>query len=164
MSKHLKKYEQYGSPDDDESYYHEDDYLFGRPNYPKKKSVRDYDYEDDETMMDYDENIYDDDDNDGDGDDMQHLLYLLRMMFKNSGIDVDIRNNGLDVEIDAYLRHKERLKDVIKVFEIAKKIKKDILGQYDSEFDLFYTTKGQEPVLSFIFTYGDGLDDDNEPF
>ena len=167
--RNIKQFEKYDSPDDDdESYYHDDDYLFGRPNHSKKKSTYDDDddfYDDDgyrRLHKDYD----DDDDSDdelSDNDDMSHLLYLLRQMFKNSGIDVEISSDDLDVTIDAYLNTKERLKDVIKVFEVAKKLKKDILPQYDSEFQIYYSKTGQ-PILTFNFTYGDGEDDDKSPF
>lgn len=160
MSKYLRKYEEYESPweDDDEAYYHDDDYLFGRPNYSSKKQASNkyYDYKDD-------------DDDDGyeyeeDSEEMEHLLYLLRMMFKNSGIEeVEVSSKGLDIEIDVYLNKEERLKSILKVFEVAKKLKKDILAQYDSEFNMYYTKEG-DPVLTFNFDYGDGLDDDKSPF
>ncbi len=152
--------------DDDESYYNDDEYLFGRPNHPKKKSNLDDDddfYGDESYQKLYRDDDYSDYEDGEDSDDMSHLLYLLRTMFKNSGIEVEIRNKGLDIEIDAYLNRRERLRDVIKVFEIAKKLKKDILPQYDSEFELFYT-KSNDPVFSFTFLYGEGLDDDNSPF
>ncbi len=149
----------------------EDDNLYGRPNHSKKSSYGDYDdFYDDEGYQKLNDDDEDDDnygldfdDEDDDGDDMGHLLYLLRSMFKNSGIEVEIRNRGLDIEIDAYLNTKERLRDVIKVFEVAKKLKKDVLPQYDSEFELFYS-KANSPILTFTFLYGDGLDDDNSPF
>ena len=152
--------------DDDDA----DDYLFGRPEHSKKKSTYDDDFYDDGYQKLHDEDDYDDDnygldydDDPEDGDDMGHLLYLLRTMFKNSGVEVEVRNRGLDIEIDAYLNTKERLKDVIKVFEVARKLKKDVLPQYDSEFELFYSKTGS-PILTFTFLYGDGLDDDNSPF
>ena len=158
--------------EEDESYYNDDDYLFGRPNHSKKKSNDDDDFYDDDGYQRLNNDDYDDDDNYGldfedeevdDSDDMSHLLYLLRTMFKNTGIEVEVRNRGLDIEIDAYLNKKERLKDVIKVFEVAKKLKKDVLPQYDSEFELFYSKTGH-PILTFTFLYGDGQDDDNSPF
>ena len=157
--------------EEDESYYNDDDYLFGRPNHSKKKSNDDDDFYDDDGYQrlnndDYDDDNYGldfEDEEVDDSDDMSHLLYLLITMFKNTGIEVEVRNRGLDIEIDAYLNKKERLKDVIKVFEVAKKLKKDVLPQYDSEFELFYSKTGH-PILTFTFLYGDGQDDDNSPF
>ena len=108
----------------------------------------------------------DDDDDDYDGsepDDMAHLEYLLREMFRNVGIEASVSSNNGDIEIIVMLNPKERLKDVLSIFGVANKLRKDILGQYDSEFDLWEDKKGQ-PMLTFDFYYGDGLGDDNAPF
>jgi hypothetical protein len=115
-----------------------------------------------------DDGFYNDDseydDNLDQDDDMDHLLYLLRKMFHNSGIDnVDITNKKMDLTIYVELRSRERLRDVIKVFEVVNKLKRDILPQYDSEFDMWKTKKGS-PLLTFNFYYDEGLDDDNFPF
>jgi hypothetical protein len=124
---------------------------------------------DDSTYDPYsDDGFYNDDseydDNLDQDDDMDHLLYLLRKMFHNSGIDnVEITNKKMDLTIYVELRSRERLKDVIKVFEVVNKLKRDILPQYDSEFDMWKTKKGS-PLLTFNFYYDEGLDDDNVPF
>ena len=137
----------YGFYDQDDE---EDDELFGRPYYGSK----DNEYEDDD---EYDE--------DGiNSNDIQHLNYLLRTMFRNSGIeDVRIENKKLDISISCILSRKDSMKNVIKVFEVAKKLKKDILAQYDSEFEMWETKDGR-PLLTFNFYYGEGLNDDNAPF
>lgn len=96
-------------------------------------------------------------------DDMDHLVYLLRTMYKNSGIDVQIDHKGLDIMIYCVMSYKERLKDIISVFEVSNKLKNDILPQYDSEFEIWETKKGQ-PLLTFNFYYKEGLGDDNMPF
>jgi len=130
-----------------------DDYLWGRPNH-SKSSLRDDEYE----------GYEDGEDEDIREDDMQHLLYLLRTMFKNSGIDdVEIENKKLDITIYCRLNRRERLKDIIKVFEVANKLKKDILSQYDSEFDMWSNRDGSSNLV-FSFMYDEGLDDDNAPF
>jgi hypothetical protein len=129
----------------------------------------DLDRWDDSTYDPYsDDGFYNDDsdydDNLDQDDDMDHLLYLLRKMFHNSGIDnVEITNKKMDLTIYVELRSRERLKDVIKVFEVVNKLKRDILPQYDSEFDMWKTKKGS-PLLTFNFYYDEGLDDDNVPF
>lgn len=162
----IKKFEKYDSPDDDESYYNSDEYLFGRPYYDKKKSK----YEDEDE--DFTDDVEEEDEVDGNiewddelgNDDMQHLLYLLRTMFKNSYIDdVEIENKGLDISIYCYQRNRERLKDIIKIFELTNKLKRDILAQYDCEFEM-WETKDKLPVFAFHFTYDEGLYDDNKPF
>lgn len=96
-----------------------------------------------------------DDNYDGyeDDEDIDSLLYLLRKMFNNSGIDnVHITNKKLDLKIHVELKSEERLRNIIKVFEVVNKLKKDILVQYDSEFDLWETKKGA-PLFIFNFYY-----------
>jgi hypothetical protein len=114
-----------------------------------------------------DEGFYNDSEDEDDNyenEDMDHLLYLLRKMFNNSGIDnVEITNKKMDLTIYVELRSREKLRDIIKVFEVVNKLKKDILPQYDSEFDMWKTKKGS-PLLTFNFYYDEGLDDDNVPF
>lgn len=142
----VKKFEQYESPwEDDESYYHDDDYLFGRPNYPKKDSKKD-DFELSEEQ----------------NEDLEHLMDLLRTYFENQGVEVEVENENLDIIISTYLRKKEKLKNITQIFNIVKKVKKDILPQYDSEFEL-WETKDKSPILCFKFFYEEGLGDDN-PF
>jgi hypothetical protein len=140
----------YGFYDQDED---DDDHLFGRPNHPSKSDSKEDEYDEDE----YDE--------DGiNSNDIQHLNYLLRTMFKNSGIDdVQIENKKLDISIACIMTRKESMRAVIKVFEVAKKLKKDILAQYDSEFEMWETKDGR-PMLIFNFYYGEGLNNDYAPF
>lgn len=135
-----------------------------------------YDYDDDSTK-DYDKikssnpkfNDYDDYDDYGDDDeedhDIENLKYLLRQMFKNSGIrDISVTTvKNEDIVIEVYLSEKETLRNVIKVFEVANKLKRDILAQYDSEFEI-WQMKNNKSVLSFGFTLDEGLEDDNMPF
>ena len=82
----------------------------------------DYSREDEYKGEDEDDSEYD--------DDMSHLCYLLRSMFNNSNVDVNVENSGLDLSITAQFARRESLSDIVKVFEIVKKIKKDILAQY----------------------------------
>lgn len=128
-----------------------DDEFYNDPGYKKlnQSTFRDEEYEDDDVEQ----------------DDIQHLLYLLRTMFKNSGVDnVRIDNDrGLDILIYCTVERKERLKDIIRIFEVVNKLKKDILLQYDTEYDIWQNRKGQ-PMFVFSFEYNEGLDDDNMPF
>jgi len=115
-------------------------------------------YEDEDYEDDY-EDVKDIED-----DDMSNLLYLLRTMFRNSGIEeVYVENKKMDITISVELRKRERLKDIIKVFEVANKLKRDILAQYDSEFEMWETREGR-PLLIFNFMYDEGLYDDESPF
>ena len=125
--------------------------------------IDEYDYKDD-----YSRNENDDDD----GDDMSHLCYLLRSMFSNINIDVDVDNSGLDLSIIAQFSRKESLSDIVKVFEVVKKIKKDILAQYSSYYEMWETKTGT-PMITFEFMLEDEDNDkdgvvtddrDNEPW
>jgi hypothetical protein len=128
----------YSSDDDD-------DHLFGRPNYsynPKKIHSGYNPDEEDEAIS----------------ADMDHFLYLLRAHFRNCGIsDIEINREGLDITIFAILNKREKLKSIINIFNAVKKIKKDLMQQYDSDFEL-YESKLGDPVLSFEFTYDEGGD------
>jgi hypothetical protein len=148
-----------------------------------KNERGEYDYDDDSTKnYDYgqygeyddfydeeDEDYYagrsdDDDDDYEEDDDVEHLSYLLRQMFKNSGID-DVRvtaKKNRDILIEVHMGKKETLRSIIKVFEVANKLKRDILAQYDAEFDIWKSKNGS--ILAFGFGLDEGLDDDNMPF
>lgn len=136
--------------------------LFEREGFDYIDGYDDEDYED-EGYDKLNSDDYDDSDDNGNQDDMAHLEYLLREMFRNVGIDVTVTSDNGDIQIVAMLNQKERLRDVISIFSVANKLKKDILAQYDSEFDLWEDKKGL-PMLTFSFYYGDGLGDDNTPF
>lgn len=107
-----------------------------------------------------DEPEFNDDEEDGDG--MEHIKYLLRTMFKNKGIEnYYINSKNLDIEITIIMRDKERLSDVVNLFDILKKLKKDILPQYESEFDMWTNRKNQQ-VLEALFLYDDEYFDRDE--
>ncbi len=86
-------------------------------------------------------------------------------MFRNSGVDnvqITAKRNE-DIVIEVNMNKKESLRNIIRVFEVANKLKRDILAQYDSEFDI-WTSKSGGGILSFGFTLDEGLEDDNMPF
>jgi hypothetical protein len=112
----------------------------------------------DEDEDDYSRYDKDEDDSEYD-DDMSHLCYLLRSMFNSSNIDVDVESKGLDLSITAQFDRRESLSDIVKVFEIVKKIKKDILAQYSSSYEIWETKKGT-PVITFYFLLEDDKDGD----
>jgi hypothetical protein len=116
-----------------------------------------YDYEDDYDYSREDE--YKGDDDDDSDDDMSHLCYLLRSMFNNSNVDVNVENSGLDLSITAQFARRESLSDIVKVFEIVKKIKKDVLAQYSSSYEIWETKTGT-PMITFEFMLED--DDDKD--
>ena len=146
LKNYKELFEKYEDTDyDDESYYNDDDYLFGIPD-TSKKVTKD---EEDELIGD---------------SDMDNLLYLLRTMFKNKGIkNVYVENDELDISISVTMNMKEKIENIISVFDTAKRLKRDILPQYDSEFEMWETKDGR-PLLTFNFYYGEGLEDDNVAF
>lgn len=105
----------------------------------------------------YDKEYKGEDDDDDLDDDMSHLCYLLRSMFNNSNVDVNVENSGLDLSITAQFARRESLSDIVKVFEIVRKIKKDVLAQYSSSYEIWETKTGT-PMITFEFM----LDDDDD--
>jgi len=97
---------------------------------------------------------YKGEDEDDSDDDMSHLCYLLRSMFNNNNIDVNVENSGLDLSITAQFARRESLSDIVKVFEIIKKIKKDVLAQYSSSYEMWETKSGS-PMITFEFMLED---------
>ena len=114
-----------------------------------------FDYDDDDDYR-YDKEYKGEDEDDSD-DDMSHLCYLLRSMFNNSNVDVNVENSGLDLSITAQFARRESLSDIVKVFEIIRKIKKDVLAQYSSSYEMWETKSGS-PMITFEFM----LDDDDD--
>lgn len=172
----LREHWRHFEGDEDDDFYRSDDDAYLNDNLKgNKKKPFDYDddyYDDEEGYNRYGHGPADDDDDDdnyGDDepieeDDMQNLLYLLRTMFRNSGIeDVIVEHKKMDITISVGLMRRERLKDIINVFAVANKLKRDILAQYDSEFEMWESKEGN-PVLVFNFYYDEGLDDDMAPF
>lgn len=107
-------------------------------------------YEDDDYEFFSDDENYNPED-DENSDDMDHLCYLLRQMLYNTGMDeISVESNGLDISMSVQFRRKEQLKDIVKVFSVIKKIKKDILAQYEDSFEIWETKTGN-PVITFDF-------------
>lgn len=171
----LTEHWRYFERDEDDDFYRSDDDAYLNDNLKSNKKDRPSDYDDDYDDIDgynrYGHGPADDEDDDYytdndpiEDDDMQNLLYLLRTMFKNSGIEeVYVEHKKMDITISVGLRRRERLKDIINVFGVANKLKKDILAQYDSEFEMWESKDGN-PVLVFNFYYDEGLGDDMAPF
>ena len=91
---------------------------------------------------------------------MEHITYLLRTTLKNRGIeDFTVDYVDYDICISVFCYELERLKDMINVFDVLQHLKTDIIPQYDSEFDMYQTKKG-DTVLEFNFFYNDGNGDD----
>lgn len=106
----------------------------------------------------------DNDDHYTDEEGMSDLINLFNQLFDNSGI-YNVNIEGTPKEINMYfsLNYREKLRDIVAIFEVLSKIKRDILPQFDNETDLWIDKKGN-PLLSVTFQYSEDLDDNNAPF
>ncbi|NBP16435.1 hypothetical protein EBU95_18955 [bacterium] len=138
----------YGDYDD---WYDESDFdKLGTSSNPKfDKSRDDWDYEGDE---------------EDDSDDRENLHSLLRQMFRSSGIK-DVRVTSVkhkEIIIECHLPIKTDLKTIISALDVAHKLKRDILSQYECDFDVWQAVgKG---VITFEFYLTDGEEEDSVPF
>lgn len=135
--------------DDSRNYTYDDDDDFD-------KDVPKFGEEEEEEESYFSEEPTDDEDED-------HLCYLIRSMFNNSGINAQVERDELDLSIYVFLERKERMRSILKAFDVVHKLKKDILPQYDTEMELYESKQGY-PIFKFDFFYGYGDKDDNSPF
>jgi hypothetical protein len=114
-----------------------------------RKYNEDYEY-------DYLDDDYTDDDR---SDDMDHLCYLLRQMFRNSGIkNVDVSNSKMNLSISVSMSITESMSNVLNILSIGKKISKDISSQYESTVQVW--SMKSTPSIVFDFHYIDENDDE----
>lgn len=125
-------------------------------------------HDEDEDRQFPDEESYDLEDEDQYQNDMEYLCHTIRSLFKTSDMEVDVDYNGYDISIYSFPEKREKISSILKIFDIVYKLKKDILPQYESEFELYESKKG-DPVFSFQFSYdsdgvSSGEDLDDGPF
>lgn len=150
---HTLKINEKKSPDSWDDEFGEDDYYW--QNADNNYSSRQDDEEEEE--RDYPEQNIDE------MDEEEHLCYLIRSMFTNYGLNAQVHRDDLDLTIYIFLKSVEKMKNILKVFDVVSKLKRDILPQYDSEVELYESKQGF-PVFKFDFYYGVGDKDDNLPF
>ena len=113
---------------------------------------------------------WDDDDEDEDEDentdDIDNLKYLLRKMITQAGIkNCEVTNTGMTLKVQiipttyGMIDHFYKLDEVINIYEVMKKIDKDVLVDFDLECDI-WETKKVEPLFIFNFYSSDEYDDD----
>lgn len=84
---------------------------------------------------------------------VHELTYLLRKMISNAGVEnFYVSSDGYDISIQFIFQKVDKMRSIMKVVNIVKKIKDDILIQYDSEIEMWETTK-REPLFSVDFFY-----------
>ena len=124
------------------------------------------DYEDEY----YDQYGHDDDpqgqeEEDDQDEDMEHLLYLLRKYLKDGGAkNVSVKNSSSSIKVEIVMEKKENLSDVIKIFSTLERLSNDIMADYDSEFDIWETKKGEPLLIIDYYSPDDEDDEDGAPF
>jgi len=110
------------------------------------------------------EEEYEEEEESGD-EDMEHLLYLLRTYLKDAGNkNVSVRDAGSSIKIEIVLNKRERLSDLIKTFATLKRLSNDIMADYDSEFDIWETKKGDPLLIIDYYSPEEFDDEDGGPF
>jgi hypothetical protein len=92
---------------------------------------------------------------------MSSLCETIKSLYDNANLSVDVDYGGLNILIYAFLEKKEKIRSITKILDISNKLKKDILPQYDSEFEIYESEEGY-PIMYFEFTYNDGSDEREE--
>jgi hypothetical protein len=117
-----------------------------------------------------DDDQYEDDDNNT--DDIDNLKYLLRKMITQAGIkNCEVTNTGMNLKVQiipttyGMVNYFYKLDEVIHIYEVIKKIDKDVLIDFDLECDIWETRK-VEPLFIFNFySMDDGdMPDDTDVF
>ncbi len=122
---------------------------------------------------DGDDYIDDDSDEEYQNDDfdseMIDLCNVIKKLYDNSELSVNIDYDGLNIIVYVFFNKKEKIKTLTKTFDVANKLRKDILPQYDSEFELYENEEG-DPIICFEFTFNDDepiirtMDDDDDKY
>lgn len=95
---------------------------------------------------------------------MKDLCYWIEQLFESNTIDVSVQSKNLDISIYIFLGDKEKISKMIRIFEVADKIKND-LSDYKSESDLYENKDGFSILLiKFEVINGNIFDADEEGF
>lgn len=97
-------------------------------------------------------------------DGMVSVCDLVRELFKNVKLDADVEYDELDISIYVFLQKKEKIRSLMRAFEVVYKLQKDVLAHYDCEVELYENKEGY-PILAYQF-YADSVDKskDEDPF
>jgi hypothetical protein len=111
------------------------------------------------------DDFYDDEEDwsdDGASGEVNELAYWIRQLFKTNKINCSVEsesNYGLTTYV--FLSKKEKISNLLKVFEVVNQVKNELLTQYDVEFEL-YENKHGEPIFKFNFTWSSEVDDSDD--
>ena len=126
----------------------------------------DLDEEEEEEPEEYEGDDYGDDEDDDEdithSDVIEHLVSSLRKMinmsFDNSYVFAD--EDG-SINVQFIFGRTEKFETIMKAMNMLKKLATDTLIQYESEFDLWRTTKGF-PIMTARFLYDEDVDSNQE--
>ena len=139
--KYLDSFNQFNEAWDDLDDWNEYQYK------PYKKSYQEEEFEEQE-----------DDRREGE---MGELAYWIRQMFKANKIESTIETENYDLIAYIFLSKREKMSNLLNIFEVIDKIKKDLLTTYSAEVELYENKEGY-PVLKFTFSYDAEIPDDGE--
>ena len=85
-----------------------------------------------------------------------NLQYLIRTFLSARGITSYVETEGKDVTVYVYLKKREKIKNLTKIFDVVvNHMKKDMFSDYELETELYETKEGAA-IFSFNF-YSDGV-------
>ena len=96
----------------------------------------------------------------GEGE-MGELAYWIRQMFKANKIESTVEADSYDLIAYIFLSKREKMSNLLNVFEVIDKIKKDLLTTYSAEVELYENKQGY-PVLKFTFSYDAEIPDNDD--
>ena len=143
-------------------------------NLDESNKLKKYDQFINEKLEGYPNDGWDDEDYDDEEesntDDIDNLKYLLRKMITQAGIkNCEVTNTGMTMKVQitpttyGMIDYFYKLDEVINIYELIKKIDKDVLVDFDLECDI-WETKKLEPLFIFNFYSSDEYDDEGLPF
>ena len=141
-------------------------------NLDESNKLKKYDQFINEKLEGYPNDGWDDDDyeEESNTDDIDNLKYLLRKMITQAGIkNCEVTNTGMTLKVQitpttyGMIDYFYKLDEVINIYELIKKIDKDVLVDFDLECDI-WETKKLEPLFIFNFYSSDDYDDEGLPF
>lgn len=99
--------------------------------------------------------IEDDDEFEDNNDELNQMATMIHGMIEKTGIkNFFVSNKGFNISVQFVLERKEKFSKLMKLVGLIKKLKTDVLIQYDDEMDLWETKKG-DPLLTFDFYYNE---------
>jgi hypothetical protein len=120
-------------------------------NYDKFLEKEDSNYREDEYSY-MNDSLDDRKPNKGADEEMMQLVDIIQQTLDNANVDCEVDFRGYNIYISCFLRVTERLSEIVNVFEEVNKVKKDLLQEYESLFEM-YELEGNEQCLEFYFSY-----------